>query len=90
MTVLGRAAGPGAVAAAGPPFFPVSARKLLVMSLLTLSLYEFYWFYRNWQIEKQSEHPQIMPRCQRASISAVPRTAVPAKAKRAATKARSR
>lgn len=61
MTVLGRAAGPGAVAAAGPPFFPVSARKLLVMSLLTLSLYEFYWFYRNWQIEKQSEHPQIMP-----------------------------
>jgi hypothetical protein len=53
---------PGAQAGtAAPALFPVSERKLLVMSLLTLSLYQFYWFYRNWQIEKQREHPQIMP-----------------------------
>ena len=31
------------------------------MSLLTFSLYQFYWFYRHWQIEKQREHPRIMP-----------------------------
>lgn len=61
MTVPNTAARAPAAEAAGPPFFPVSQRKLLVMSLLTLSLYEFYWFYRHWQIEKQREHPQIMP-----------------------------
>ena len=46
---------------AAPALFPVSERKLLVMSLLTFSLYQFYWFYRHWQIEKQREHPRIMP-----------------------------
>jgi hypothetical protein len=42
-------------------FFPVSERKLLVLSLLTLGLYQFYWFYQHWQTEKQREHPRIMP-----------------------------
>lgn len=46
---------------AAPPFFAVTQTKLLVMSLLTFSLYEFYWFYKNWQIEKQRERPEIMP-----------------------------
>ena len=48
-------------AVAEAPFFAVSERKLLVLSLLTFSLYQFYWFYRNWQIEKRTEHPAIMP-----------------------------
>ena len=30
-------------------FFPVGAAKLVVMSLCTASLYEFYWFYRNFR-----------------------------------------
>jgi hypothetical protein len=47
--------------AAAPPFFAVSERKLLVLSLLTLSLYQFYWFYLHWQAEKRTEHPRISP-----------------------------
>ena len=35
--------------AAEPPFFAVSLTKLAVMSVCTFSLYEVYWFYRNWQ-----------------------------------------
>jgi hypothetical protein len=31
------------------PYEPVSPRKFLWMSLLTLSLYDVYWIYRNWQ-----------------------------------------
>jgi hypothetical protein len=29
-------------------FFPVSNTKLIVMSTLTLTLYQFFWFYKNW------------------------------------------
>jgi hypothetical protein len=32
-----------------PPFFAVSVTKLVVMSICTLSLYELYWFYRQWK-----------------------------------------
>ncbi|MEO8879943.1 MAG: hypothetical protein ABI446_06055 [Gemmatimonadaceae bacterium] len=38
---------PSAVAQA--PYFPVSRQKLIVMSMTTLSIYQIYWFYRNWQ-----------------------------------------
>ena len=31
-----------------PAFFPVSRRKLIVMSLLTLTLYQLFWYYKNW------------------------------------------
>lgn len=31
------------------PYLPVSRRKLIVMSATTLSMYQIYWFYRNWQ-----------------------------------------
>jgi len=31
------------------PYFPVARHKLIVMSLSTLSLYQLYWFYRNYQ-----------------------------------------
>lgn len=31
------------------PYFPVARHKLIVMSLTTLSMYQIYWFYKNWQ-----------------------------------------
>jgi hypothetical protein len=31
------------------PFFLVGTRKLIVLSIATLGLYEAYWFYRHWQ-----------------------------------------
>lgn len=31
------------------PYFPVARQKLIVMSLSTLSLYQIYWFYKNFQ-----------------------------------------
>ena len=46
---------------AAAPFFAVSERKLLVLSLLTFGLYQFYWFYQHWQVEKRTEHPRITP-----------------------------
>jgi hypothetical protein len=32
------------------PYFAVSRQKLVVMSMTTLSLYQIYWFYKNWQM----------------------------------------
>jgi uncharacterized membrane protein len=32
------------------PYFPVSRQKLIVMSVTTLSMYQIYWFYKNWQV----------------------------------------
>jgi hypothetical protein len=32
----------------GPAFFTVSRTKLIVMSTMTLTLYQVYWFYKNW------------------------------------------
>jgi hypothetical protein len=31
------------------PYLPVSRQKLIVMSVTTLSMYQIYWFYKNWQ-----------------------------------------
>jgi hypothetical protein len=30
------------------PYFPVARQKLIVMSVTTLSMYQIYWFYKNW------------------------------------------
>ncbi|QIL83019.1 DUF4234 domain-containing protein [Diaphorobacter sp. HDW4A] len=32
-----------------PPFFPVSLRKLAVLSFCTMGLYHLYWFYMHWR-----------------------------------------
>jgi hypothetical protein len=32
------------------PYFPVSRQKLIVMSVTTLSMYQIYWFYKNWML----------------------------------------
>ena len=47
--------------AATPAFFPVSLTKLLVLSICTLSLYEIYWFYKNWKLVKHHEQSDILP-----------------------------
>jgi len=47
--------------AAKTPFFAVSLTKLAVMSVCTVGLYEFYWFYRNWRLIKEREGSTILP-----------------------------
>lgn len=48
-------AAPAAVVADAAPatgeaiFFPVSLLKLSLMSIVTLGLYQIYWFYKNWK-----------------------------------------
>lgn len=44
-----------------PLYFPVSPIKLAVLSICTFSLYEIYWFYKNWRLVKEREHSDIMP-----------------------------
>lgn len=43
------------------PWFAVSTRKLLVMSIFTLSFYSLYWFYKQWWRVKQREGSDILP-----------------------------
>lgn len=41
-----------------PAYFPVSATKLVVLSLCSLGLYELYWFYQHWKLEyARTEEP---------------------------------
>ena len=47
--------------ASKPLFFPVSTRKLLVMSTVTFGLYEIFWFYKNWKLVKERTGENIMP-----------------------------
>jgi hypothetical protein len=44
-----------------PPFFAVSAFKLVVMSVFTLGLYQMYWFFRNWGYIKERDRSRILP-----------------------------
>jgi hypothetical protein len=43
------------------PWFAVSTRKLLVMSLCTLTLYNLFWFYKQWWRVKQRDGSAILP-----------------------------
>lgn len=42
-------------------FFPVSGLKLVVMSTVAFSIYEVYWFYRNWKFVKEQSGHDIWP-----------------------------
>jgi hypothetical protein len=42
-----------------PIFFPVSRFKLFVMSLVTFGLYQFFGFYKNWQLFKAATGTNI-------------------------------
>lgn len=44
-----------------PLFLHVSVSKLIVMSVLTFSLYELYWIYRNWAYVKARDALDISP-----------------------------
>ncbi len=47
--------------ASSPVFFPVSIRKFVVMSTVTLGFYQIFWFHKNWQLIKSKEGSKIMP-----------------------------
>jgi hypothetical protein len=49
------------VAGGQPLFFTASTLKLVLMSVLTLGLYELYWFYRNWVLIKARTGQDLMP-----------------------------
>ncbi|MBA7604719.1 hypothetical protein ES703_11845 [subsurface metagenome] len=44
-----------------PMYFSVSPLKLIVMSVCTCGLYEFYWHYKNWSLIKEREKLDIRP-----------------------------
>jgi hypothetical protein len=43
------------------PYFAVSPLKFVVMSFCTFSLYQIYWFYKNWWLVKVRERSNIYP-----------------------------
>jgi hypothetical protein len=47
--------------AAEPPFFAVSVTKLAVMCVCTFTLYEIYWFYKNWKRIAERERQPMAP-----------------------------
>ncbi len=50
-----------AVAQATPLFLHISVARLIVMSIVSFSLYEAYWIYRNWRYIKEREGLNIRP-----------------------------
>jgi uncharacterized protein DUF4234 len=43
------------------PFFAVSLRKFVVMSIVTFGIYELYWAYKNWMLIKARSSEQLSP-----------------------------
>lgn len=44
-----------------PIYFPVSTTKLIVMSLCSLGLYQLYWFYQHWKLERNRTGESLSP-----------------------------
>lgn len=42
-------------------YFAISPKRLALFSVLTLGIYEIYWFYKNWQAIKKAEGQKISP-----------------------------
>lgn len=42
-------------------FYPVSLPKFIVLSFVTLGLYQLYWYYRNWCYIKRADNVDILP-----------------------------
>jgi hypothetical protein len=42
-------------------FYPISLRKLVVMSVCTLGLYEVYWFFCHWMYIRDAERSRLSP-----------------------------
>lgn len=43
------------------PFYAVPGEKFVIMSVLSLGLYQIYWLYRNWMAVKYREGTRIRP-----------------------------
>ncbi len=44
-----------------PGFYVVSKKKMVILFLTTLGIYQVYWFYRNWRLRKQATGEKIWP-----------------------------
>lgn len=44
-----------------PIYFAVSPLKLVLMSFCTITIYQYYWFYKNWVLIKEREKSEISP-----------------------------
>ncbi len=42
-------------------FYAVSPKKFIILSITTFGLFEFYWFYKNWQAIKRHNGSKISP-----------------------------
>jgi len=42
-------------------YYPVSLSKFIVLSLLTMGIYDIYWFYKNWRFVHDRDNSTIMP-----------------------------
>ncbi len=42
-------------------YYPMSLAKLFILSIVTLNIYIWYWFYRNYLYQKQRDDSSIMP-----------------------------
>lgn len=42
-------------------YFSIPPKRLALFSILTLGVYEIYWFYKNWQAVKKFERQKISP-----------------------------
>jgi hypothetical protein len=56
-----RDVGPGEQQATGVQYYPVSPLKLVLLSVFTWSIYDIYWFYRQWKYVKRRDDSKIMP-----------------------------
>ncbi len=43
------------------PLFPVATHKFIVLSIFSLTVYSFYWFYQNWKRLKAASHETLSP-----------------------------
>lgn len=39
----------------------ISPKKVLILSIITWGLYDFFWFYKNWKLIKEKENSNIRP-----------------------------
>lgn len=42
-------------------YFSISPKRLALFSILTLGIYEIYWFFKNWEAVKKAENLKISP-----------------------------
>jgi hypothetical protein len=43
------------------PLFPVATHKFIVLSIFSVTVYTFYWFYQNWKRLKAASHEALSP-----------------------------